>query len=528
MVTPVSRRHFLQLAGAAGGSTAAYRAALALGITPLLQAMERPDIRPVARGAARKVLVLGGGISGLTAAYELDRKGYDVTILEASHRAGGRNMTLRRGDLIDEIGNPRRCEFDDDPDLYFNAGPARIPGQHQTFLGYAREFGVQMSPWVNDNRNAWIQDDSINGGQRIRNREFMADSRGFVAELAAKCIARDRLDAPFTGGDYEAVLEYLRQFGDLDGKMKYTGSVRAGFPLHDHSKPLGRKTPLNAAELVKSNFIYLMHFGEGEDQAAMMMEPVGGMDAIVKGFLRKVGKLARLHCVVQRIDLQAQGVRVTWLEKGVERSATADYVLNCIPMHLLSGLTHNFPKPYADAMAAVPRGKLFKIAFQCKERFWEKESIYGGISWTTQDILQIWYPPHGIHRKKGVILGAYTFDAPVGDKWSALSPDARIEAAIQQGEKLHPGYRGYVEKGLSIPWQNMNHMQGCAAAWDEALYAQHFGTLQAPAGHHYLIGDQVSYSPGWQEGAMHSAFHAIADIDRRERERERRAAGAAA
>ena len=83
---------------------------------------------------------------------------------------------------------------------------------------------------------------------------------------------------------------------------------------------------------------------------------------------------------------------------------------------------------------------------------------------------------------------------------------------------MHPVYRGYVEKGLSVSWQNMKHMQGCAASWDESLYAQYFGTLQAPAGRHYLIGDQVSYSPGWQEGAMHSAFQAMADIDRRERE----------
>jgi monoamine oxidase len=33
-----------------------------------------------------------------------------------------------------------------------------------------------------------------------------------------------------------------------------------------------------------------------------------------------------------------------------------------------------------------------------------------------------------------------------------------------------------------------------------------------------LIGDQLSYHSGWQEGAIHSAFHAIADIDKRVRE----------
>jgi monoamine oxidase len=63
----------------------------------------------------------------------------------------------------------------------------------------------------------------------------------------------------------------------------------------------------------------------------------------------------------------------------------------------------------------------------------------------------------------------------------------------------------------------MNHMLGCAAQWEPSLFEQWFRRLQAPVGGHYLIGDQVSYHPGWQEGAIASAHHAIADIDARER-----------
>ena len=62
-----------------------------------------------------------------------------------------------------------------------------------------------------------------------------------------------------------------------------------------------------------------------------------------------------------------------------------------------------------------------------------------------------------------------------------------------------------------------NASSHCAAQWEEALYKQWFATLQKPVGAHYLMGDQVSYHPGWQEGAIASAHHAIADIDARER-----------
>jgi monoamine oxidase len=526
MTKSISRRHFLNLVGAAGGSGAVYQLALGLGLMPTIARADRPDIAPLEAARPRSVVVLGAGISGLTAAYELSRKGYKVTVLEASHRAGGRNLTVRHGDLIDEVGASRICEFDPDPDLYFNCGPARIPGDHTGLLGYCRELGVTLAPFVNDNRNAWVQDDAMYGGRALRARAYLNDTRGFLAEIAAKSIKTEALDAPVTRGDFENVLAYLRQFGDLDEQFEYQGTARAGLRAHDYSAPSLLKQPLEFQELLRSGFLMRnMSFGEGADQAAMMMEPVGGMDRVVAGFMRKVGPLVQTHAEVQSIRLKDNGVTVGYLMGGRSRYIDADYCLNCIPSHILVKLEHNFPADYAAGLAALGRGKLFKIGFQAKERFWERENIYGGISWTAQDIQQIWYPCHGLLGSKGVILGAYTFTPEMGDKFSAMTHGQRLEAAIAQGEKLHPGYGGWLEHGVSIPWQQMKHMLGCAAAWDDSTRAQYFLRLQAPQGNHYMIGDQISYEAGWQEGAIHSAFHALADID--QRERASRTAGAA-
>ncbi|HKE94510.1 MAG TPA: FAD-dependent oxidoreductase [Povalibacter sp.] len=512
----VSRRDFLHMVGAAGGSTAVYRAATGLGLLPLAAHAVRPNIAAVGTKSP-KVLILGAGISGLTAAYELNRKGYSVQVLEASHRAGGRNMTLRAGDRIDETGYQQTCRFDPDPDLYFNAGPARIPGHHQALLNYCKELEVELEPFINDNRNAWVQDDAMFDGKPIRAREYMTDTRGFVAELMAKSMQPAEMQAPMTPRDWEQLREYVRQFGELNKDFRYVGSSRAGLAMHDYTNPEQLKVPLSPTELMKSRFMFLMSFGETDDQAAMMMEPVGGMDRVVAGFLRKVGHLVQLQSQVQAIRVKSQGVDVTYRHDGKLVTASADYVLNCIPMHLLAGIEHNFPTEYAAGFTAIPRGKLFKIGFQMKERFWEKEGIYGGISWTMQDIQQIWYPAHGINRRKGVVLGAYTFDPGAGERFARLAPEDRLACAIRQAEKIHPDYGSYVENGVSIAWHQMNHMLGCAAQWDEPLFNQWFKRLQAPVGNHYLIGDQVSYHPGWQEGAMASAHHAIADIDQRVR-----------
>jgi monoamine oxidase len=286
----------------------------------------------------------------------------------------------------------------------------------------------------------------------------------------------------------------------------------------DYTIPQQLKSTREFPELLKTRlWQVVMNFGEDQDQAAMMMEPVGGMDKIVQGFTAKVGQLVRTHSRVESVMVHDKGVDVVYRGPEGRQKVTADFCLNCIPFQLMAGIPNNFPADYSAAFTVVPRGRLFKIGFQMRERFWEKQQIYGGVSWTTQDITQIWYPAHGIHRKKGVVLGAYVFGGPGADRFERLSPAERLDAAIRQGQKIHPDYREHVETGVSIPWHRMNNLLGCAAEWEPEARAQHFARIQAPFGRHYMIGDQVSYHSGWQQGAMHSALHAVKDIDSRVR-----------
>ena len=149
MANPLTRRDFLNLVGAAGGSAAVFQVTTALGITPVIENVLAPKLTPL-NGKQCKVVLLGAGISALTSAYELSKAGYQCTILEASHRAGGRNLTLRHGDFIDEVGNPQQCQFDDAPHLYMNAGAARIPHTHKKILAYCKELGVELEIFENE------------------------------------------------------------------------------------------------------------------------------------------------------------------------------------------------------------------------------------------------------------------------------------------------------------------------------------------------------------------------------------------
>ena len=518
MDRPISRRQLLNAVGAAGGAAAVHAAATALGLLPAVARAGQLDLRP-AGDRPRHVVVIGAGIAGLTAAYELRKAGHRCTLLEASHRPGGRSLTLRRGDVVDELGARQVCAFDDQPHLYFNAGPARIPGTHVNLLRYCRELDVPLEIFVNDNRNAWVHDDAAFGGRPIRSREYITDARGFVAELLAKSVDPPALDALLDADDHERLREFSRAYGDLDETLAYRGSERAGYASGGMTSPGVKKPVRDFSELLRANFWReYMHWGELADQAAPMLQPVGGMDRIVDGFLRRVGDAVELRAAVREIRLEENGVEVAYTTpRGEVRAVRADYCLNSMPVHLVVGLRHNLPPRYVRALSAPGRGRLVKLAFQAQRRFWEDEHIYGGISWTNQDITQIWYPPHGIHAGTGVILGAYAFDDGPGRRLTGLSPAQRIQAALAQGEKVHPGYRQLVEHGISVAWYRMNHVLGCSTRWTDETMRDHFATLQNPTGRHYMVGDQISYHPGWQEGAIESAYHALRDIERRER-----------
>jgi len=86
--------------GLAGGSAALYETVTALGLIDLHEAWAEPPQLPAGSGAGKKVVILGAGIAGLTAAYELRNAGYTVQIIELTERAGGRNHTGRRGTVL--------------------------------------------------------------------------------------------------------------------------------------------------------------------------------------------------------------------------------------------------------------------------------------------------------------------------------------------------------------------------------------------------------------------------------------------
>ncbi|MGH3261658.1 MAG: flavin monoamine oxidase family protein, partial [Trebonia sp.] len=136
---------------------AAYRTMSAMGLRAVPDAYAGPPALPLGRD--RRVVVIGAGIAGMVAAYELLEAGFDPLILEARERPGGRNWTLRPADVVEETDSVQRVRFNLAGHLYFNPGPARIPYHHEGLLSYCRALNVPLEVMCNDNRGALMQDD---------------------------------------------------------------------------------------------------------------------------------------------------------------------------------------------------------------------------------------------------------------------------------------------------------------------------------------------------------------------------------
>jgi monoamine oxidase len=509
--TGVTRRGFLNLVGRAGGAAALYETMAAMGLMPVPAAYAGPPELPHGSGNGTSVVILGAGIAGMTAAYELARAGYRCTILEARERTGGRNWTLRRGDVVDELDSRQRSTFAAGPEMYFNAGPARIPQHHQALLGYCRTFGVALEARVNDNRNAFFQSDKAFGGRPLRARQFIGDGRGYIAELLAKAVNQRALDEAVTADDRERFLNMVRGFGALDRDFRYKGSPRAGFGEWPGAgdRPGKVLSPLALSEMLRTDFAYFqINWGELIDFAPTMLQPVGGMDRIARAFERRVGPMLRLGAEVREIRRAGEGVRILYRRGagGRGHALEADFCIVTLPLSVLGAISADFPPAYKAAIAAARYEKSVKLAFQAKRRFWEDDDgIYGGISWTDQDITQIWYPTGGFHGKTGILLGAYIWTDAIAERFGALAPDERNRLAAANGTKLHASYAADVEHGISVAWAKIPHNLGAWVHWTPEGRKTAYATLLEPDGPIYLAGEHMSYVTAWQEGAVLSA-----------------------
>jgi len=534
----LTRRQFLMRAGQAGGYGTAFVLMQSLGLLPVPAAAESEPLRLV-DGKGARVVILGGGIAGLVAAYELGKAGWSCTILEARRRPGGRNWSIRNGTEVDFVDGTRQtCTFEEGH--YFNAGPARLPSTHHTMLGYCHELGVALEVEVNSSRSALMQADKLNGGVAVAERRVFNDTRGHVSELLAKCVRKGALDEEFTADDRERMIEFLAQYGDLDRDLLFRGTDRSGYkipPGAELAEPVVNN-PLAMNELLDADLLFGMLVEETIDWQATMFQPIGGMDRIPMAFAQRLDSVIRYDAAVTRIRQSDTGVTVAYKSSsGVEETIAADYCICAIPLTLARTLDADFGPQIRAILDKVEYDCAYKIAWEAP-RFWETEAnIYGGISYLQQPVDLVWYPSARLFSEKGILIGGYSMESgpgspPLADVLASTpaafrtttengyafghlpNMQAKIEASRRSVELLHPFHGKDLTKPIYISWGQIPWNLGSWISFNLGTQDT-LATLQAPDRRIYFAGDHTSHIVGWQEGAALSAHRVIRQLGAR-------------
>lgn len=509
----LSRRRFIEMMGAVGGSAAAYHAMTSLGL-----AQGSVNAVPTLQGSGngKSVLVLGGGLAGMSSAFELSKIGYDVRILEFNKRAGGRCWTLRGGDTYTELGGEtQQVKFQEGN--YFNPGPWRIPYHHRTYMHYARQFGVKLEPFIQVNENAYIHRASV--GKKYRIREVRSDFYGNVSELLSKAINTNALQEDLTGEDQDAMIEALSSWGALDDSARYVKGMVSSYHRGYATDPADRLQAGEPSDLIPREELLKGKFWENiidglvyEHQQAIF-QPVGGMDAMARAFEERTREMITYQARVTAVKVTDTGVTATYQDaQGAEKQVQADYCICTIPLSILSQIDLQAAPELVKATKEIAYAASFKAGLEAR-RFWEtEEGIYGGVTYTDLPIDVTSYPSTGQNiAETGVVLAAYQF-GPDALRFSGMTPDQRLKEVRSQYTQIHPQMERDFISGVSVGWHRVPWTLGCYAPYTEEQRKTTYEVLSRRHGRIMLAGEHVSYWNGWQEGALLAAMSAVEEI----------------
>lgn len=557
----------------------------------------------------KEVIIIGSGVGGLTTAYELlaQESGAKVTILEASHKTGGRCMSLRTGDTLIEDANsdlfdskpgkPQVVRFKrpvGDSEPYLNAGPGRIPSSHKRLLSYLKRFSVDVEIYVMNSESNLVQKNKSFGGKPMVYRRLDHNTRGWLAHMVYQN-AEELLRNSKVGISQSNLKTRVKElqslmisFGELDADGTYSatagspgfedGKTRAGYEVLPGVAAGIVADVLSFDKLLESKFWEGTKFYQPVDflWQPTLFQPVGGMDQVQHAFAQQVAALGGnilLNSPVKKIkwDSTKEKYIISVGQVGTDEPIyyEADYCVCNLAMPFLSEildedlLNKNLKSKFKEALKAVftaqfeptkapgykPREDGYvprflactsKVGWQANRSLWQGSPInlktmgveksevgvvpiFGGISWTDNEIQQIWYPSTAYQDEKGVLTGAYNFDKVAHD-WGKLPVEERLTKARNDARKFGRKFAEGLEDGVAIAWQNMPHIKGGWAYWQavgNAEYAtEQFNTIAQGSGiydetgkkinpNFFIVGDQISSLPGWQEGAIAAALNAI-------------------
>jgi monoamine oxidase len=451
-------------------------------------------------GRPRKVVIVGAGVAGLVAAYELLQAGHEPLVLEAQHRLGGRILTLREPFA---------------PGLYAEAGAMRIPRAHHLTLAYLEKFGLPTRDFVMGNPQAYC----YMGGVKRRISEVSADPDALGFETAPHERGKT------SGQLWEEAIRPLVAMLEKDGDEAWEKiaaeydeySIREFLELRKWSEGAIEMFGLmeNQEAMMNSSFLECFREEAGHFYTNMV-EIVGGMENLPLAFLPALQPYIHFGARMIAMDQTPESAIIHYETAAGRFQAEADFAIITAPFPVLRHV--EVLKPFSRAKQRAIRQLHYdasaKIFLQTRDRFWEtEEGIVGGGTVTDLPIRNLYYTDYGKETGRGILLASYTWSEDA-QRWGSLSPENRIIQALEDVEQIHPRIRDSFEAGASKMWHGDEYAGGAFALFDPGQQTLLYDEIVAPEGRIYFAGEHASLYHAWIQGAIESGLRAAIAIHR--------------
>ena len=458
---------------------------LALMAAAMLPAVPRID-RLQRRGPAQRVIVLGGGLAGLCAAYELQNAGHTVSVLEAQSRPGGRVRTLR----------------DFAPGLYTEAGAESIPGVHDLTQHYARAFGLALVPTAVPGARSFYHV----RGQRIAPTdtavwpfELTEEERKLgLAGLFRKYIDEAVQQATAAGFAGQPVRALSAWDSDTPGAwLRSQGASPAAVELIT----LGFGADFGSAAS------FLLHrLNSRGSTGSFRIE--GGNDRLPAEFSKRVN--IRYGAAVVAVKQDDRGVDVVVRSGGAEETLRGDRAVCALPCPVIGRIFED--ARLSDSKRRAIREQYYsrtvKVFLQSRTRFWLKDGWSGNV--TTDLPIERLTPDPGADPGARGALAAYPI-AGYTAALEAMSAEERVRVSLEQARQIFPELTSNFEGGVEHCWG--------LDPWQRGSFALHtpgqigfIDILARAEGRIHFAGEHTSAWTGWMQGALESARRVVGEI----------------
>jgi monoamine oxidase len=389
-----------------------------------------------ARDTTREVLVIGAGLAGLAAAYELNKAGFGVTVLEARSRPGGR-VTTYRDSFADGLYAEMGAEYVDATDKY----------NHK----YCKEFGLKvLTAKLYDGifvRGKRITMSALKNGKAslpyegtVKGRLFGQETQ-FTKRWVEKIKKTDALPPEILKLDNLSVVELLLEGGapqDIISLYTYLNATEATARPHE----------MSALRMVRAH-ARGGSFNEDVDEGRIL----GGADQLPKAFARRLSNKILYNRPVRKIAHDESGAEVWFSEGSTIRSMRTPRLVIAIPFKVLRDveITPKFSPEKMNVVNTLGYGHVMKIAMQYKRRFWNDPGSIGQRVFTDTKLRRIYDMSIDQPGPRGILM-SFTSGADA-EKLGKLSAEDRLRAALEETTKVWPEASKYWE-GAAIKYWN--------------------------------------------------------------------------